>query len=222
MKLPPSTKSNTLTSLFGKYTTSSLCIRSVFCVSVVSLSTGKFTTKKTQSSQRSHRGSRFRQTAVRLLLVLVMLATPSSLYSASVPQSAPNIGINGSLSVNKIQRGRTVQATVVMDIPSGYHVNSNRPLERFLIPTLVKIEAPKGIRVGPVSYPRAVLRSFKFSKNRVSVYEGRATMRFNVTVPRDVSTGSKEIKVRLRYQSCNDEVCFPPQSREVSLWLNVE
>ena len=160
--------------------------------------------------------------AVRLLLVVAFLSAPSSFYSAPVPQSAPNIGVNGSLSASKIQRGRRVQATVVMDIPSGYHVNSNRPLEKFLIATQVKIEAPKGIRVGPVSYPRAVLRSFKFSKNRVSVYEGRATMRFNVTVPKDVSTGSTEIKVRLRYQSCNDEVCFPPQSRELSLWLNVE
>lgn len=160
--------------------------------------------------------------ALQLLLIVAFLTAPSSFYSALVPQSAPNIGINGALSSNKIQRGRTVQATIMMDIPNGYHVNSNRPLEKFLIPTQVKVEAPKGILVGPVSYPRAVLRSFKFSKNRVSVYEGHATMRFNVTVPRGASTGSKEIKVRLRYQSCNDEVCFPPQSRELSLWLNVE
>ena len=162
------------------------------------------------------------RSVVRLLLIVAFLIAPTSFYSAPVPQSAPNIGVNGSLSANKIQRGHSVQATVVMDIPSGYHVNSNRPLEKFLIATQVKVEAPKGIRVGPASYPRAVLRSFKFSKNRVSVYEGRATIRFNLTVPKDVSTGSKEIKVRLRYQSCNDEVCFPPQSRELSLWLNVE
>ncbi|MGI9069543.1 MAG: protein-disulfide reductase DsbD N-terminal domain-containing protein, partial [Pyrinomonadaceae bacterium] len=147
---------------------------------------------------------------------------PSSFYSATVLQSAPNIGVNGSLSANRAQRGRTVQATVVMDIPSGYHVNSSKPLEKFLIPTQVKVEAPKGLRLGLVSYPRAVLRKFKFSKNRVSVYEGRATMRFSITVPKDASPGSKEIKVRVRYQSCNDEVCFPPQSRELSLWLNVE
>ncbi len=140
--------------------------------------------------------------ALQLLLIIAFLTAPSSFYSTPVPQSAPNIGVNGSLSTNKIQRGRTVQATVAME--------------------QVKVEAPTGIRVGPVSYPRAVLRSFKFSKNRVSVYEGRATMRFNVSVPRGVSTGSKEIKVRLKYQSCNDEVCFPPQSRELSLWLNVE
>src|SRR5687767_11767958 len=162
------------------------------------------------------------RSAMPLLLVVVLLATPSRFYSAPVPQSPPNIGVNGSLSTNKVQRGRSVQATVAMDIPSGYHVNSNRPLEKFLIATQIKIEAPKGIRVGLVSYPRAILRKFKFSKNRVSVYEGRSIMRFSITVPRDVPTGSKEIKVRLRYQSCNDELCFQPQSRELSLWLNVE
>lgn len=184
---------------------------------------GKYTTCFPLCIHRSHRGLRlFRQTAVRLLMIVALLTTPSSFYSAPGPQSAPNIGVNGSLSANKIQRGRTVQATIVMNIPSGYHVNSSRPLERFLIATQVKVEAPKGIRVGPVSYPRAVLRSFKFSKKRVSVYEGRATMRFSVRVPKDVATGSKEIKMRLRYQSCNDEVCFPPQNKDVSLWLNVE
>ena len=169
-----------------------------------------------------HRGLKFRDSAARFFLIAAFLIVPSSLYSATAPQSAPNIGINGSLSANKVKRGGTVQATVVMNIPSGYHVNSSRPLERFLIATQLKVEAPKGIRVGAVSYPRAVLRKFQFSKNRVSVYEGRATMRFSVAVPMDAPTGSQEIKVRLRYQSCNDEACFPPQNKDVSLWLNVE
>ena len=125
-----------------------------------------------------------------------------------------------SLSANKGDQA-SVQASVVMEIPSGYHVNSSRPLEKFLIPTQLKVEAPDGIRVGPVSYPRPVLRKFKFSKSNVSVYEGRAPMRVTLTVPAGASVGSKELKVRLRYQSCNDEVCFPPQTKELSLWLNV-
>jgi DsbC/DsbD-like thiol-disulfide interchange protein len=109
-----------------------------------------------------------------------------------------------------------------MDIPGGYHVNSNRPLEKFLIATQLQIEAPKGIRVGPIVYPRPLLRSLKFSKNKVSVFEGRATMRFGVTVPGSFTGNSAELKARLRFQSCNDELCFPPQTREVSIWLSVE
>jgi DsbC/DsbD-like thiol-disulfide interchange protein len=165
---------------------------------------------------------RFANPAIRLLLIAMLLMVPGSFYSTGLPQSPPHISVSGSLSANRTQRGRTVQASVVMDIPAGYHVNSNKPLEKFLIPTSLKIEAPNGIRVGRVNYPRAVLRTFKFSKNRVSVYEGRATVRFKITAPKSFNSGSAEVKVRLRYQSCDDEVCFPPQTREVSLWLNVE
>lgn len=165
---------------------------------------------------------RFANPAIQVLSIATFLTVPGSFYSTLLPQLAPEIGVSASLSPNKTQRGRTVQASVVMDIPSGYHVNSSKPLEKFLIPTSLKVETPNGIRVGSVSYPRAVLRRFKFSENRVSVYEGLATMRFNITVPKSFNPGSAEVKVRLRYQSCNDEICFPPQTRELSLWLNVE
>src|SRR6266850_486960 len=106
----------------------------------------------------------------QLTITTALLLVPATFLATPVPQSAPNIPVNGSLASNKTQRGRTVQGTVTMDIPSGYHVNSNRPLEKFLIATQLQIEAPKEIRVGPVVYPRALLRSLKFSKNRVSVF----------------------------------------------------
>ncbi len=158
---------------------------------------------------------------IQLLFITTVILQPLNLFATLVPQSAPQIGVSGSLSQGKTHRGRTVRASFGMDIPSGYHVNSNRPLEKFLIPTQLTVEAPKGIRIGPVSYPRAVSRNFKFSKNRVAVYEGRATMQFNVTVPGNFASGSAEIKVRVKYQSCNEDVCFPPQTREISLWLTI-
>ena len=152
-----------------------------------------------------------------ILIVVGVYAAASTTVSAQ-----PNISINGNISPAKVGRGRTVKATVVIDIPHGYHVHSNKPLEKFLIATKLDVEAPGGIRVGPVTYPRAILRSLKFSKSRVAVYEGRVMMRFNVTVGSDFSGGSAEIKAKVRYQSCNDEVCFPPQTKETKLWLTVQ
>jgi hypothetical protein len=158
----------------------------------------------------------------QIAFATVMFILPAQLCATATPQSAPNISVNGSFASDKVARGRTVQGTVVMDIPSGFHTHSNRPLEKFLIATELKVEAPRGMRVGPTLYPRALLRSLKFSKNKVSVFEGRTTMRFNVTIPASAATGSTEIKGRLRYQSCNDDACFPPQTREVKMWLNVQ
>jgi len=158
----------------------------------------------------------------KLTLTTALLLIPANFFGANVPQSAPNIDVNGSFVPNKVGRGRSVRGTVVMEIPSGYHTNSNRPLEKFLIATQLQIEAPQGIRVGPVIYPRALLRSLKFSKNKVSVFEGRTAMRFSVTVPSSFSGNSAELRGRLRYQACNDDTCFQPQTREVKMWLNVE
>lgn len=109
-----------------------------------------------------------------------------------------------------------------MEIPSGLHVQSSKPLDKYLIATKLDVETPSGMKVGPISYPRAVMRNLKFSKDAVAVYEGRATIRFNLTVPANYSGSSSEIKGKLRFQACNDESCFPPVTREVKMWLNVE
>ncbi len=159
---------------------------------------------------------------IQLAFVIALLFVPASFFATPLPQSAPNIAVNGMLSQANTQRGRAVRGTISMDIPSGYHVNSNRPLEKFLIATQLQIEAPQGIRVGPIIYPRPLLRSLKFSKSKVSVFEGHTIMRFSVNVPGSFTGNSAELKARLRFQSCNDDLCFPPQTREVQMSLNVE
>ena len=159
---------------------------------------------------------------LKLVLLMAALLIPATLYSAALPQSADAVTITGSIAPDKTKKGRIVKATVVMEIPSGLHVQSNKPLDKFLIATKLDVQTPAGMNVGPISYPRALMRNLKFSKNKVAVYEGRAMFRFNVTVPANYSGGSGEIKGKLRFQACNDEACFPPVTREVKMWLNVE
>jgi thiol:disulfide interchange protein DsbD len=146
-------------------------------------------------------------------------ATASTNLAPPVVQGA-NIGVNGFFAADKAQRGRSVQAAIVLDIPRGFHVNANKAA-KFSIPTVVKIDAPKGLRVSAVAYPRAVVRRLGFSKDALSLYEGRAVMRFNLNVPANYQTGLTELRAKVTYQSCNDEVCFPPTTREVKLGINV-
>ncbi len=157
-----------------------------------------------------------------ILLAITLLTTPGTFYGAATLQSPPNIGVNGYVSGDNVRRGRSAQAVVEMNIPAGFHVNSNRPLEKFLIPTKLEIEAPDGVRLSAVIYPRALLRKLKFSKNKVAVFEGRTLMRFNVAVPASFGSDYMELKARLKYQSCNDEVCFPPQTREFRIPVSVK
>jgi len=152
--------------------------------------------------------------------LLAVLLIP--VYSTPRPQSSSDVNVSGSVAPDRIKKGRVVKGTVVMEIPQGLHVQSNKPLDKFLIATKLDVETPSGMTVGPISYPRAQMRNLKFSKSKVAVYEGKAMIRFNVTVPANYGGGSGEIKGKLRFQACNDESCFPPVTREVKMWLNVE
>src|SRR6266404_7817359 len=157
-------------------------------------------------------------------LLGVLIAIPSNFPAAANPGPAPqpNIGVNGYYANDKAQRGRTVQAAIVMDIPGGYHVNANRPLGKYAIPTALKIDVPRGVTVGTVSYPRAIVRKLKAGNNEpLAVYEGRAVLRFNISVPASYKGNEVVLKARLRYQSCNDEVCFPPKNQEVDMGIGV-
>jgi hypothetical protein len=180
-----------------------------------------------------------------VILAATPFATPRGFNAGPSPAAAapqPNIEVNGSFAADKVQRGRTVQARVVVDIPGGFHINANRLLGKVGVPTTVKVEAPRGVRVGPVIYPRPVVRKLKVSEERLALYEGRAVFRFNVTVPAGFKEGTVEVRaifrftvnvapgaeqqvarvrVSVRFQSCNDEVCFPPTTREVTMQTGV-
>jgi len=158
----------------------------------------------------------------RVVSLVALLLVPATLYSSPVLQSANDVKVSGWASPDKTRRGRSVQGNVVMEIPSGLHVQSSRPLDKFLIPTKLEIEAPQGVKVSAPIYPRAVMRNLKFSKSKVAVYEGRAQIRFNLSIPANFNGNSAELKGRLRFQACNDESCFAPVTREVKIWVNLE
>jgi len=179
-----------------------------------------------------------RDSFIRLALVLLVLpalvapAGPTVTRgetSAAAPAPGPepqasNIGVNGFFSVDRAQQGGTFQAAVVMDIPGGLHVNANKPLGKYAVPTVVKVDAPRGFRVTPVTYPRASVRTFRFGgaeESRLAVYEGRAIFRFNVSVPANQPFGVENVRVSVRFQSCTDEVCYPPATRNLDLHIGV-
>ncbi len=179
-----------------------------------------------------------RYSVIRLALALLLLAATLAPHSpadarvitpeevtAPEPEPQPsNIGVNGFFSVDRAQQGSSFQAAVVMDIPDGLHVNANKPLGKYAVPTVVKIDAPRGFRVTPVAYPRGSVRTFSFGgadATRISVYEGRTVFRFNVSVPAEQPFGVETVRVSVRFQSCTDEVCYPPATRNLELPIGV-
>jgi len=152
---------------------------------------------------------------LRSLAVLALVA------AAAVFSQVSGQTVTGSIAGGSVTRGKAAKATVVLSIPSGLHVNSNRPHSEYQIPTAVTVTA-SGVRVSAVSYPRGKDRKFSFSESMLNVYEGRVSFNFSVTVPASFRGDRVSIRAKVRYQACNDEVCYPPKSKEITLTARVK
>lgn len=128
--------------------------------------------------------------------------------------------VSGSIGNGTIKRGGSAVGRVVLSIPSDLHVNSNNPKSRYAIPTTVKVTSANA-KAGAVRYPAGKTKKFGFSETPINVYEGAPVFTFNVTVPSSFKGETVTVKASVRYQACNDEVCFPPRTREVTLTARV-
>lgn len=142
------------------------------------------------------------------------------IFCAASPTSEAQT-VTGSIGKGTVERGDSTRGTVVINIPSGLHVNSNRPSSEYAIATVVRLRGPRGVRVSGVTYPRGKNRKFQFSENLINVYEGRVTFPFTVTIPDNYRGKTVRVTASVRYQACTDEVCYPPRTKNVVLTARV-
>ncbi|HTO87973.1 MAG TPA: cytochrome c biogenesis protein CcdA [Thermoanaerobaculia bacterium] len=91
----------------------------------------------------------------------------------------------------------------------GWHVNSHRPSEDYLIPTTVRLDPVSGVQFGEPRYPEGVKKKFAFSETPLSVYDEH----FAIDVPVSWTPGPvPALSGTVEYQACNDRQCNPPAS----------
>ncbi len=132
---------------------------------------------------------------------------------------AQTISLSGSIKT--ATRGSTAYGKVVMSIPGGLHVNTNRPGSEYAIPTTVRLTGT-GVKFGAVTYPGGRSRKFEFSEDSIRVYDGRVTFSFQVKVPANFRGNTLRVRATVRYQACTEEVCYPPTSKTINLTAAVK
>lgn len=145
-------------------------------------------------------------------------SAPSNANAATPASKSPLEGIvKASAESVEMRAGETAQATVRLDIASGYHVNANPATEKFLIPTSLEVKPEAGINADQITYPKPLTKKFPFAEVPLAVYEGDTSITLRVRAPRDAAQGQHALAARLRVQPCDDEKCYPPTTVEASI-----
>ena len=117
-------------------------------------------------------------------------------------------------------RGRRLEITLGFTVAPGYHINSSKPSQPYMIPTRLEWSASVLRHLEDV-FPSAKSKQFSFSpRQRLSVYEGEQTLKARFAVPETAPPGRIILEGKLRYQACDDKACYP-QAR-VTIQVPVE
>ena len=119
-----------------------------------------------------------------------------------------------------VAAGKKTTADLQFRITRGFHINSNQPHDKLLIPTLLEVQAPEELPL-TVQYPAGEDKTFGFSPDKMSVYDGDVILKLQFAPPAKAKPGTHKLTGHLKYQACNDRACFPPNKVPVEFEVEV-
>lgn len=137
-----------------------------------------------------------------------------------IQSNAQTVAVSASITKGSLKSGAVGKGSIMLEIPTELHTNSNKPSSEFLIPTTVRLRSNQ-IKSFRIIYPKGKDRKFEFSEQSLNVYEGNTKIMFSFKVPQGFKGKAISIKAKVTYQACSNEVCYPPQTKELTLRMNV-
>ncbi len=155
-----------------------------------------------------------KKTAAILVLILCLFSPASAQDPASV------VSIRAFAPSEPIEAGKPAVVAVELAIDSRYHINSDRPLEDFLIPTTLEFEPVPGVTFGKTTFPTPAVKKFAFSDSPMSVFDGTIKILTEITLATGLEQNAITLNGTVRYQACDDRACLRPVRRPFLLSLS--
>ena len=117
------------------------------------------------------------------------------------------------------KRGATVSETLAISVAPGFHVNSDRPKDEFLIP--LKLTWTGGpLQPKSVTYPPA--EQVKVGAEMLNVFTGKFDVKTEFAVSTDGTPGLTMVEGKLHYQACDNVSCKRPATLTVQLPVSIQ
>jgi len=153
------------------------------------------------------------------------LLTPGVIFCTVAFCQAPpplqnNVVKVAPLEAVRAKAGKAVKVALSLQVDSGYHVNSNKPADPYLIPLrLTWGTGPLASRA--VTFPKPQSENYGFSAKPVSVFTGNFEIVTRFKTAPGSPRGSSVVAGKLHYQACNESMCLPPKTIDVSLPVEI-
>ena len=164
-------------------------------------------------------------TSILTRTTIAVFVTLLSLPVASISQPRRiSISLNDLAEADGATPGTTFRVALEARLEpqgSGLHVNSNDPLEDFLIRTDLKLDPPPGIELSGLAWPTPILLDQQGAEQPLAVFEENFVVGAALALSSDLPPGDYTVPGSLRYQACDDRMCYLPTTAPVEFQFSV-
>ncbi len=157
----------------------------------------------------------------RFLCLTLILLLAASVSAEAGLQTAPKADVKPVADRNAARSGEEFRVAIEVQLPEGVHVNSNEPRDSLLIPVVLTVHPPSGVSVLEVTYPDATDLEQIGAEELLAVYESRFTVGVRLAVASDIAPGDLTVPASFRYQACDEQMCYFPQTASTEWTLPV-
>lgn len=162
-----------------------------------------------------------------LLLVVVSACSKPGNPAATPEVEPPRITSQSVVKVTtepvEIVAGQSNEAVVKINTQSGYHINANPASFAYLKATELDLQDTPELIVDYIYYPNPQVKKFAFSADQeLRVYEGETQVKVMLNAEKAAPKGPRTLPAKLNVQACDDKVCYPPGSIDVSIPVTIK
>lgn len=117
-----------------------------------------------------------------------------------------------------VKRGSTATENLRVTLRPGFHVNSDKPKDEFLIPLKLTWTGPLETR--KITYPKP--GEVKVGNDMLSVLTGSFEIETQFAAPSQASAGVTMMEGKLHYQACDNQSCKRPATVSVQLPVSIQ
>lgn len=127
-----------------------------------------------------------------------------------------------NLPATVVVRGKSANVPLEIEIGKEFHIQANPAATPQLIPTKLEMERQADLTFQAVRYPPGKPYRLQSSPQEILVYSGRLKIVVPVTASAKAPLGGRRLKGKLRFQACNETICFFPLNLPVEIPVRIK
>jgi thiol:disulfide interchange protein len=143
---------------------------------------------------------------------LILLGVYVAVAAQMSPRRSQQVEVAPFAESDAVPAGATVRLALELTIAEGLHAQANHPRDASAIPMRLSIDTPDGVAYQDVAFPPSIDFRIQGFDELAPVFTGKVLIGARVAIAADRAPGPLPLPAHLRYQACDDKLCYPPKT----------